>query len=352
MENYEKALELVKKTGADAVLVSDLANIRYLSGYTNDTGYLLITEKNRYLLTDFRFITQARAEAKNYEVIETRSYAKVLAELIAKEELSVLAFEEENLSYSVYRTFSEAFGCRMLPIANILATLRRVKTAEELVLMKEAEHIGDRALKMLLPELKPGITEGSVAAKLEYYMRSLGAEAVSFPSIVASGLNSAIPHAMPGEKKLETGDFITMDFGCKYHGYCSDMTRTVVLGKANEKQKEIYNIVLEAQLTCLELMKPGSICKDVHNRAVEVISKYGYGQYFGHGLGHSVGLEIHENPACNARCEAVLEPGIVMTDEPGIYIEGFGGVRIEDMLVITENGYENFAESPKELIEL
>ncbi len=352
MKAYERALELIKKEGAEAVLVSNLANIRYLSGYTNDTGYLLITDKKRFLLTDFRFTTQAKLEATDYEVIETRGYAKVLAELLEKEEISKVAFEEEDIPYSVYRAFSEVFHCEMLPIANILSTLRQIKTPQELAYIKEAEHIGDRALAKLLPELKPGMTEAQIAAMLEFNMRMLGAENISFPSIIASGVNSSMPHAMPGEKPIEIGDFITMDFGCKYHGYCSDMTRTIVLGKASEKQKEIYNIVLEAQLECLEMMKPGVVCKDVHNKAVEIISKYGYGQYFGHGLGHSVGLEIHESPACNGRCEDVLQPGMLMTDEPGIYIEGFGGVRIEDLVAITETGYENFAESPKELIEL
>ena len=211
---------------------------------------------------------------------------------------------------------------------------------------------GDEAFSYILNELKPGVTELQIAAKLEYFMRSHGAEGTSFDTIVASGYHSAMPHAVPTEKPLENGDFVTMDFGCRYQGYCSDMTRTVVIGKADPRQKEIYQIVLEAQQAALEGLRPGMTGTEGDRLARDVIEKAGYGEYFGHGLGHSVGLEIHEKPALSTRDETVLLPGMIETVEPGIYIPGFGGVRIEDMVVLTETGIRNLTTSPKELIEL
>ena len=196
------------------------------------------------------------------------------------------------------------------------------------------------------------MTELEVAAKLEYIMKLNGADKLSFESIVASGINSSKPHAEPGRKKIETGDFLTMDFGCVYQGYCSDMTRTIVVGKASEKQKEIYNTVLKAQLAVLDMLKPGLKGKEYDKVARDVIYGAGFEGYFGHGLGHSVGLEIHENPRFSMIEEDIVEAGMIMTVEPGIYIPDFGGVRIEDMVVLTEDGYENLTHSRKELIEL
>lgn len=188
--------------------------------------------------------------------------------------------------------------------------------------------------------------------ELEYQMMKQGADGTSFDTIVASGIHSSMPHAIPTDKKIELGDFVTMDFGCRYQGYCSDMTRTIVVGKANDRQKEIYQLVLKANRVTESLLHAGMICREVDKIARDIITDAGYGDYFGHGLGHSVGLEIHESPACNMRDTTVLQPNMIMTVEPGVYLPGFGGVRIEDMVVITEHGYENLAHSGKELIEL
>ena len=237
-------------------------------------------------------------------------------------------------------------------LGSALDGLRVIKNEEELAWMERAEQIGDEAFSYILGELRPGISELEVAAKLEYFMRSNGAEKVSFDAIVASGLNSAMPHAVPTGKLLEKGDFVTLDFGCKYQGYCSDMTRTVVIGKADSRQKEIYQIVLDAQLAALEGLRPGMTGAEGDRLAREAIEKAGYGEYFGHGLGHSVGLEIHEKPALSMKDQTVLCPGMIETVEPGIYIPGFGGVRIEDMVVLTETGIRNLTSSPKELIEV
>lgn len=195
------------------------------------------------------------------------------------------------------------------------------------------------------------MTEKQVAAWLEFYMKEEGAEGFSFDTIAASGLHSAMPHAVPTDKRLENGDFLTMDFGCLYQGYCSDMTRTVVMGRANAKQREVYETVLRAQETALQGIRPGMTGREIDSLAREVITKAGYGKCFGHSLGHSVGLEIHERPNFSPKEETVIWPGMVITVEPGIYIEGFGGVRIEDVVILTENGCENITHSPKNLIE-
>ena len=239
-----------------------------------------------------------------------------------------------------------------IPLAGRVDRLRRIKTPEEIGYMRRAEEIGDEAFEALLPLLKPGMTELEAAAELEYQMKKRGAEGFSFDTIMASGIHSSMPHAIPSGKKLEAGDFITMDFGCTYQGYCSDMTRTVVMGKADEKQKEMYGIVLRAQRAALELIRAGLPGSRVDREAREIIEKAGYGDCFGHGLGHSVGLYIHEEPRLSPSDDTILEPGMIETVEPGIYVPGFGGVRIEDMVAVTEDGCENLTRSPKELLEL
>lgn len=239
-----------------------------------------------------------------------------------------------------------------IPAGEELNRLRIVKTEKELASLARAEAIGDQAFTRILSDIRPGVTELEIAAKLDYYMKEAGAVGNSFDTIVASGLHSAMPHAIPSEKKIEAGDFVTMDFGCVYEGYCSDMTRTIVVGKADGKQKEIYRIVLEAQLAALQVIKAGMTGSEVDAVARRVIAEAGYGEYFGHGLGHSVGLFIHEEPRLSPKCHEVLRENVIQTVEPGIYLPGFGGVRIEDLVCVTADGCRNFTHSPKELIEL
>lgn len=353
MKAYERALQIMQELGADGFLVNNMANIRYLSGYTNDTGCLLLTKNKCYLFTDFRFVFQAREEAKDFTVVTVEGgYAPVIAEYVKKEQVQTLAFEMQDITHEHFLLFERHIPAKLLPVKNELSRLRRIKTPDELAYLREAEHIGDLAFQEILPSLVPGATEIEIAAKLEFFMKMHGADGISFPAIVASGIHSSMPHAIPSEKKLEKGDFVTMDFGCTYHGYCSDMTRTVVIGKADEKQKEIYRIVLEAQLATLAKLKAGMTGKEVDSVARDIIAAAGYGECFGHSLGHSVGLEIHEMPVSSQKCSDVLEAGMLMTVEPGIYVEGFGGVRIEDMVIVTEDGCENLTFSPKELMEL
>jgi len=353
---YEKLTKLLADKKLDAVLVSDGYNMRYLSGFTGATGYLLITKNSKTVFTDSRYTIAATAQAPDYRVVEVdaaRDYCKFINEVLTAEQIAVLGFEANQVRYSTYLGLKERLVAKeLVPLGGELAELRRIKTAEEIALHRQAEHIGDIAFEEILKELKPGVTELEIAAKLEYIMKMNGADKLSFESIVASGVNSSKPHAEPGHKKIESGDFVTMDFGCVYNGYCSDMTRTVVVGKANETQKGIYNTVLKAQLAVLDMLKPGLPGKEYDKVARDIIYGAGYEGYFGHGLGHSVGLEIHENPRFSMIEEDIVEAGMIMTVEPGIYLPDFGGVRIEDMVVLTEDGYENLTHSRKELIEL
>lgn len=353
---YEKLSKLLTEKNLDAVLVSDGYNMRYLSGFTGATGYLLVTKNSKTLFTDSRYTVAATAQAPDYTVVEVdaaRDYCKFINEVLRAEGIVALGFEANQVRFATYLNLKERLVAKeLVPLGSELADLRRIKTAEEIALHRQAEHIGDIAFEEILKELKPGVTELEVAAKLEYIMKMNGADKLSFDSIIASGVNSSKPHAEPGHKKIELGDFVTMDFGCVYNGYCSDMTRTVVVGKANEKQKEIYNTVLKAQLAVLAMLKPGLKGKEYDKVARDIIYSAGYEGYFGHGLGHGVGLEIHENPRFSMIEEEIVEAGMIMTVEPGIYIPDFGGVRIEDMVVLTANGYENLTNSRKELIEL
>jgi len=347
--------KLLKDKGLDAIVFTNQYNIRYLSGYKGDTGLLVQTAKKQYLLTDFRYIFQAEEEAKDAEVVDIAKlgYAGALKEIFAGNNVKTTGFEaEQTLCAQRDAWKKKCRGVSFVPVDEELADLRIIKTPEELEKLRRAEAIGDAAFIEILKFIKPGVTELQIAAKLEYTMKMLGAEGNSFDPIVASGVNSSKPHAVPTNKKVEKGDFLTMDFGCKFDGYCSDMTRTIVVGKASDKQKDIYNTVLKAQLAVLDMLKPGRTGIEIDKVARDIIDDAGYKGCFGHGLGHGVGLFIHETPNANMRYDKKMKANMTLTDEPGIYISGFGGVRIEDMGAFTKDGFENYAKSPKELIEL
>ncbi len=356
----QAARKLLEEKGLDAAFIVSPANIRYLSGFAGTDSYLYLSGKKQVILTDSRYTLQAEEEGKDCEVRTIkgeRVYGVLLKELLEEDKVKRLGFEDGVMTWQLVKKLQEASGDkwgeeRWVPLGEELSLLRAVKDEGEIEKLARAEQIGDEAFSYILTQIKPGITELEIAAKLEYYMKSHGAQEKGFDTIAASGLHSAMPHAVPSEKVLEKGDFLTLDFGCKYQGYCSDMTRTVVIGKANEKQKEIYKIVLEAQEAALAGLRAGMTGAEGDALARKVIEEAGCGDYFGHGLGHSVGLEIHEKPALSPKDQTILRPGIIETVEPGIYIPGLGGVRIEDMTVITENGIKNLTSSPKELIEL
>lgn len=350
--------KILNELNLNALIITDPYNMRHVSGFRGGEGALYISAAQKVLITDSRYTEQAAKESNFTVIEECRSHNRqtILKECVEKEAISsdfTMGYEDESMLCCEFARMKKALPVQVwVPLEGRIDALRQVKTEEELTYLAKAEEIGDKAFTRLLKVLKPGMTELEVAAELEYFMKQEGAEDLSFNTIVASGLNSSMPHAIPGNKKIEEGDFITFDFGCKYKGYCSDMTRTVVLGKANEKQKEIYNVVLKAQLAGLEAVKAGISGSSVDKVSRDIITEAGYGEYFGHGLGHSVGLFIHENPRLSPSDDTILQAGMIETVEPGIYVPGFGGVRIEDMVVVTENGCRNLAHSPKELIEV
>ena len=355
MNNYLRVQEILKMNSLEALLISNGYNIRYISGFTGATGYVYISAKRHAVITDFRYTLQAEKEAEGYEVItiENGDYAKAVNELILADQVSVLGFEAEDMLYANYSRLKEQLNVeRMIPVGNEIAAMRCIKSPYELERIRRAEEIGDQVFSEILNEIKPGMTELELAARIEYLLKMKGAEGLSFPAIVASGIHSSMPHAAPSRKRIEKGDFLTMDFGCIYEGYCSDMTRTIVIGKATDRQKEIYHTVLKAQTAALDFIKAGYQGREIDKVARDIIYQAGYEGCFGHGLGHSVGLLIHENPRFSMMEEEIIQAGMTVTVEPGIYIKGFGGVRIEDLVVVTEDGCENYTHSDKSLIEL
>lgn len=352
----QKIREQMKKLEIEAMVIGSRANRMYLSGFTGSSAMLYISNEKQVIITDFRYMEQVEKECPDFVSKNQGNLGLVGTALSLADEEGIrrIGFEAAHMSYSMYNVLRSYEKFEFIPTENLVENLRQIKDERELACLKEAERIGDLAFEGIIPFIqerwKSGVTENEIALEIERIMRTNGATATSFDSIVATGAKSSLPHAVPGDCKLQKGDFVVMDFGCIYKGYCSDMTRTVVIGEASPKHIEIYETVLKAQKAALNNIKPGYKGYEVDKIARDVISEAGYGEYFGHGLGHSVGIDIHENPRFSQAEQAVIKAGMVLTVEPGIYLPGFGGVRIEDMIVVTENGIENFTHSPKELI--
>ncbi len=342
--------KLRKSINADeCVLISGKANIFYYSGFRSEDAYLIISQEKQIIVTDSRYTIQAKEQAPNFELCDIMlGWEKIFK----KAEKKIIGYEENYLTAGMLEKFKASSDMKFKPMQAVIDKPRRIKDKSEIKRIADAEKIGDEAFSYILKQIKPGKTEREIALELEFFMKRQGAEALSFDTIAASGKRSAMPHGLASGKELCKGDFLTLDFGCIFEGYCSDMTRTVVIGKADEKQKEIYNTVLRAQLAALKTISAGKKCSDIDAAAREVIQQAGYGNNFGHSLGHSVGIEIHEMPVFSPKNADITEEGHVITVEPGIYVEDFGGVRIEDLIVVAENGIENLTSSPKELIEL
>lgn len=337
----------------NGLIVSKPENLYYITGFSGE-GLTIITGQNNYIITDFRYTEQAKHEATGFEIVETRpglSHFLIAYKLIKELDLQTIGVESHSLTVKEYDELAAIFkNIKLIKTDGLIEELRAIKDAHEIDFIKTAQKITDKAFEHIIEYIKPEVSELDLVAELEYFMKKSGSQDVAFETILISGPKTSLPHGAPSERKLQPKDFVTIDFGARFNGYCSDMTRTVTIGEPSEQQLSIYNTVLNAQIKALELIKPGLKGKEIDNAAREYICQQGYGNCFGHGLGHGVGLEIHEEPRLSPTGESILLPGMVITVEPGIYIEKFGGVRIEDMVALTENGYENLTHSKKQLI--
>jgi Xaa-Pro aminopeptidase len=353
---YKKRLEKLhgkmKLMDIDAVLITKRENYMYMSGFTGTSACLFITGQRAVLLTDFRYVEQAAVQAPEYEILKySGSNFNALNHLIECEKVEKLSFEDRHLTFAEHAEFVSRLKVSVFsPLGGAVEELRRIKDASEIELIKKAVNIADNVFTHILKFIKPGVSEIELAAEMEHFMKRQGATGPSFETIVASGKRSSMPHGIASEKKIESGDVITMDYGALYKGYCSDITRTVFLGKPDNELERIYRIVLDTQLKGVAAVKQGITGKEVDTAARNVIANAGFGDNFGHGLGHGVGLEIHEEPMLSMRGVIELKDGMVVTVEPGIYVTGLGGVRIEDMVVVNGETARVLTSAPKELI--
>jgi Xaa-Pro aminopeptidase len=349
--------KLLVKERLDGLIVSGLNNIRYLCGYTGSNGMMVVTRRQAVFYTDFRYQEQMKGEVRGCEkrVLERDLYAAFpvaeLKRMVKGKRSARIGVEESNLSLARFRMLRRQLaGFKLVPVRDLVLELRRQKDAGELKLISRAQEITEQAFSRVLKLVKPGVSERELALEIEFYFRKYGE--VAFPSIVAFGENAAKPHARAGERRLKKGDCITFDIGCRYQGYCADMTRTVFLGRPDPELRRVYEAVLRAQQEALEIIRPGVPCKLVDLTARDYLNRQGLGEYFGHSLGHGVGLDVHEQPTLARTSKQILEAGDVVTVEPGVYLPGRGGVRIEDLVLVTRTGCQNFTRVSKELIIL
>ena len=354
MNHLKQIAAKLEEYGLDAMLLTSEPGEYYAIGFHGE-GAVVVTKGECRYFTDSRYIEAAEKLVTGANITMTSaSAAQKPLVLKAVEELGIqkLGFEDGYMTVAQYNSYAQALPCTLVPAQKLVTGLRAAKDAEEIALMTRAQEITDQAFTAILKFIKPGMTEREIAARLQYEMLCLGAEKMSFDPIVVAGPNGSLPHGIPGDRKVEVGDFLTMDFGCKYGGYCSDMTRTIAIGQPTEEMRKVYDTVLQAQLAGIAKAKAGVPGVEIHKAAAQVIEEAGYGAYFGHGFGHSVGIEIHEDPNANSRDTTPMLVGAAVSAEPGIYLPGKFGVRIEDVLIYTEDGSVNLTKSPKELIIL
>ncbi len=351
MDRTEKLLAKLPEN--TAALLHNPSNIFYLSGYTGE-GLLLVAPGIKAVITDFRYVEAAQKQCPAFEIHSIRAgvgHVKLAGELLEKHGINKLLYEDNIVTVRAMRDMEKAMPENMTfePLNFAVEALRTVKDEEELKAIQHACDITCQAFEYICGYIKPGMTERQVQLALDYKMLELGAQDMAFSTIVASGENGSLPHAVPGERVIQKGDFVTMDYGAKVDGYCSDMTRTVAVGEPSEKLREIYEIVLRAQEAAQAALAPGKNCADMDKIARDIIAAAGYGECFGHSLGHGVGIDIHEEPRLSSRSTDILAPGHIVTVEPGIYVPGLGGVRIENTCVITEDGYKALCSASKDL---
>ena len=354
MNHLKQIAAKLPEYGIDAMLLSSAPGEYYGIGFHGE-GYVVVTAGECRYFTDSRYIEAAEKTVTGAVITMTnreRNYPALLQQAIDELGIRRLGFEDGYMTVAQYRYLDNALQVELVPAQGLVNGLRAAKDQEEIDAMVQAQRISERAFDEILKFIRPGVTEKEIAAKLEYDMLRFGAQKMSFDPIVVSGPNGSLPHGIPGDKKVANGEFITMDFGCIYNGYCSDMTRTVALGEPTEEMRKVYDVVLQAQLAGLAASRAGVTGKSIDAAARKVIEDAGYGDYFGHGYGHSVGIEIHESPNANTRDETLMPVGAAVSAEPGIYLPGRFGVRIEDVAVMTEDGCVDITKAPKELIVL
>lgn len=339
-----------------SVILFSEPNRRYFSGFTSSAGAIIITKNKAYLLVDFRYYEKAKSIVKNMEVVLCERLYSNIAEILKSQKIKTLLVETGDISLERFKALKQNITDIEISddegVQGFIEEIRSVKSKKELESIKSAQAITDSTFNYILERLEVGRTEKEIALEMEFFMRKNGSDGIAFDTIAISGKNTSLPHGVPTDKKIEKGDFFTMDFGARVDGCCSDMTRTVAIGGVSDKQKFVYNTVLKSQTEALKAIKTGVVCKEIDAVARNIIYSAGFEGCFGHGLGHSVGLEIHESPAFNTRDETLLKSGTVITVEPGIYLENEFGVRIEDMVYVTENGIINLTKSSKDLIIL
>ena len=341
--------------GLDAMLLTSEANCYYATGFMGE-GIALVTRRGSWYFTDSRY-TEAADKAIGdaaviREVSREKPFSVLINEALAEAGAEKAGFEEQRMTVAEHAVYSEKLHCTLTPASSLMTELRGSKDEEELSCMTAAQRIAEGALEQILKEIRPGMTEKEIAARLNYLMVSAGAEKTSFDTIVASGPNGSMPHAVPGMRKVREGDFITMDFGCVYKGYCSDMTRTVALGRPSDEMRNVYDIVLQAQLAGIAAAKAGVTGAVIDGAARKVIQDAGYGVYFGHSFGHSLGIDIHEAPNAAPGNDKPMPDGAVVSAEPGIYLPGKFGVRIEDVMILRPDGAQVITKAPKALLVL
>ena len=357
MNHFARIAARLEEQGLDAVLLTEEANRFYASGFrtAGTDGMALVTRRGNYYFTDSRYTEAAERQVRDAQIREagrSRGYLALLGEVIAREGITRMGFDDGAMTVRDSERYRRGLKCRLVPASGWLEELRAVKDLEELEIMTAAQRIAEKALTEVYNDIRPGVTEREIAARIQYLILHHGAEDKSFDPIVVSGANGSLPHGVPSEKEIRSGEFVTIDMGCVYHGYCSDMTRTVAVGSVTEEMRTVYETVLSAQRAGIAAARAGVTGRAVDAAARAVIAAAGYGAYFGHSFGHGVGVEIHEAPNAAPSNEQPLPARAVISAEPGIYLPGKLGVRIEDVLYLTEEGCRNLTEMPKELLIL
>ncbi|MGI5911729.1 MAG: M24 family metallopeptidase [Syntrophomonadaceae bacterium] len=350
-DRIKRILLAMDKYQVDAFLISKAENIRYLSGFTGgEDAWLLITKKNRYLLTDSRYYEQVEREAPEWDLVKIRPPGFLELKEVSSG-INRIAVESHAIAYNTYHQLEQSIETELVPLANVVEEQRQVKDENELQMLREAARIGDNVFtELCCHKIASGVSERMLANEVAYLLRQKGCDSEAFATIAVAGENAALPHGRPSERRLVSGDMLILDFGGNYNGYASDMTRTVAISNSDSKLQARYQAVLEAQELGISLVKAGVACCEIDMAVRECLKKYGLDKYFQHSIGHGLGLEVHEMPSLSSRSNAILQENMVVTVEPGIYIKGWGGIRIEDMVVVKNGGCEVITHSNKSLL--